>query len=48
MLKNKELYMIRQCFAGLSGWPPVESSEFEGFELVIFSLVVTISIPTLL
>ena len=40
--------MIRQGFAGLSGWLPVENSEFEGCDLVIFSLVVAIAVPALL
>jgi len=47
-LKKAQLYMIRQGFAGLSGWLPVENSDFEGFDLVAFSLVVAISIPALL
>jgi hypothetical protein len=40
--------MIRRGFAGLSGCPPVENSEFQGFDLVIISLVVAISVPALL
>jgi hypothetical protein len=39
--------MIRQGFAGLSGWTPVENSELEGCDLVIISLVVAISVPAL-
>ena len=47
-LEKGKLYMIRQRCAGLSGWLPVENSEFEGCDLVIFSLVVAIPVLALL
>ena len=47
-LKKGKLYMIRQGFAALSGWLPVENSEFEGCDLVIFPLIVAIPVPALL